>query len=200
MTPGTDGREDRPLLLSGNALGLALMQPADVPLIARWHQDLAFTAGIGSPGEVQGPEARQAAFDRNAQPRDDSAEFAVLETATGRLVGFGGLFDINPAGAASLFVGIGVAQDRGRGWGSEATRLVCEYGFFFRSLFSIRVSVHAWNTPALRMYARLGFRDAGRLRGVNLMNNTRHDEILMDLLHHELTQHHTGPFQIMPPG
>jgi RimJ/RimL family protein N-acetyltransferase len=196
MNGGTDPTDTGPtLLLAGEAVGLALMRPCDVPVIARWHQDLGFTARMGTPGEAHSTEARQDAFDRNARIRDDSAEFAVLQAGTGRLVGFGGLFDITPALTATLFVGIGDAADRNRGWGTEATRLICEYGFFFRSLHSIKVSVHAFNHAALRSYARLGFRHAGRLRGANLLNHQRHDEILMDLLHSELELRHVGRFR-----
>ncbi|MGL4234901.1 GNAT family N-acetyltransferase [Tabrizicola sp.] len=187
--------DSRVMILSGDHVGLALMQASDVPMIARWNQDLDFTARLGAPGEAHSLEARREAFEDNARIRPDSAEFAVIELATGRLVGFGGLFDITRALAATLFVGIGEATDRRKGWGTEASRLICEYGFFFRSLHNIKVEVHAFNEAALRTYEALGFQTVGRLRGTNLLNNRRYDEVILDLLRDEFPLKHVGRFR-----
>ena len=160
-----DANTARVMLMTGNGVGLAAMLPEDVPAIARWNQDLEFTAQIGTPGEAHTLEMRQEAYNRNSRFRPDGAEFAVIELASNRLVGFGGLFDITRAQVATLFVGIGEATARKKGFGTEATRLICEYGFFFRNLYSIKVEVHAYNRPARRLYERLGFKTVGRLRG-----------------------------------
>ena len=74
---------------------------------------------------------REEAYKQNSRIKPDSAEFAVIELGTGRLVGFGGLFDITRALVATMFVGIGEAAMRRKGYGTEASRLICEYGFFF---------------------------------------------------------------------
>ena len=185
----------RQVLLAGHNVGLALMLKEDVPAVARWNQDLEFTARMGSPGEAHSLEMRQEFFDKNARMRADSIEFAVLLLSTGQLIGFGGLFDISRALTATLFVGIGERQHRGQGLGIEATRLICEYGFFFRSLHSIKVEVNGYNRRAIRVYERLGFRPVGRLRDVIVMNGRRYDQVIMDLLRHELTLEHVARFQ-----
>jgi len=186
---------DRVLIMTGNRVGLALMRAEDAPTIARWNQDLEFTARLGTPGEAHTLEMRQEAYKQNSRTRPDSAEFAVIELGTGRLVGFGGLFDITRALVATMFVGIGEAALRGRGYGTEASRLICEYGFFFRNLHSIKVEVHGYNRTALRMYERLGFKLVGHLRGANLLNNRRYDEIIMDLVRGEFELKHVARFQ-----
>lgn len=137
---------------------------------------------------------RQEVYKQNSRIKADSAEFSVIELNTRRLVGFGGLFDITRAMTATLFVGIGEANDRRKSFGSEASRLICEYGFFFRNLHSIKVEVHEYNQAARRMYERLGFKTVGRLRGSNLLNNRRYDEIIMDLLRNEFELEHVGRF------
>ncbi len=191
-----DGNDDasRVMVMSGEKVGLALMQTADVPIIARWNQDLEFTARIGTPGEAHTLEMRQEFFKQNSRVRSDGVEFSVIELSSGRLVGFGGLFDITRAMVATMFVGIGEAKSRRKGYGTEASRLICEYGFFFRNLHSIKVEVHAYNHAARRVYERLGFRMVGRIRGANLLNNRRYDEIVMDLLRSELELRHVGRF------
>jgi len=194
----SDGmKHERPILLGGRQVGLALMRREDVPVIARWNQDLGFTALIGGPGEAHSVEMRQEFYDKNARMRSDSVEFAVVLLATGELVGFGGLFDISRALTASLFVGIGERAQWGKGLGAEATRLICEYGFFFKSLHVIKVEVNGYNARAIRLYERLGFKPAGRLRGVIMMDGRRYDQVIMDLLRDEFVPEHTARFRAL---
>jgi RimJ/RimL family protein N-acetyltransferase len=190
----------RPLLMTGNSVALSAMRPEDVPIFARWNQDLEFTARIGTPGDVHTVEMRQEAYSRNSKFKPDGVEFAVIELGSDRLVGFGGLHDITRALVATMFVGIGEATARRKGFGTEATRLICEYGFFFRNLHSIKVEVHEYNDAARRIYERLGFRPVGRLRGANLLNNHRYDEIIMDLLRTELEPRHVDSFAALEGG
>jgi RimJ/RimL family protein N-acetyltransferase len=195
VTKTDDEQSARVMMMTGNKVGLALMRAEDVPTIARWNQDLEFTARLGTPGEAHTLEMRQETYNKNSRIKPDSAEFAVIDLGTGCLVGFGGLFDITGALAATLFVGIGEATLRRKGFGTEASRLICEYGFFFRNLHSIKVEVHEYNDAARRVYERLGFKTVGRLRGANLLNNRRYDEIIMDLLRSEFELKHVGRFE-----
>jgi RimJ/RimL family protein N-acetyltransferase len=188
-------KHDRPLLIEGRIVALALMVPDDVPAIARWNQDLEFTANIGTPGEAHSVEMRQEFYQKHARPRADNVEFAVVLRSNGRLVGFGGLSDISRALTATLFVGIGERGLWGKGLGTEATRLICEYGFFFRNLHGIKVEVNGYNQRAIRLYERLGFKPAGRLRGVIMLNGKRYDQIILDLLREEFALEHVERFQ-----
>jgi hypothetical protein len=43
-------------------------------------------------------------------------------------------------------------------------------------------------------YEHLGFETVGRLRGANLLNNCRYDEIIMDLLRSEFELKHVARF------
>jgi RimJ/RimL family protein N-acetyltransferase len=191
---------DRPLLLQGDKVGLALMRREDIPPIARWNQDLEFTASIGTPGEAHTLEMRQEAFDKGSRVTPGAVEFAVILISTGGLIGFGGLFDITRAMTATMFVGIGERGLWGRGYGTEAIRLICEYGFFFRSLHSIKVEVNGYNRRAIHLYERVGFRLVGRLRGALLLNGNRYDQIVMDLLRTEFELKHVSRFQGLVQG
>lgn len=176
----------RPVLLRGDHLGLAVMITDGVPTLARWNQDLAFTARLGTPGEFHTVEDRQAFFGENARYSRHSSEFALISLENDSFVGFGGLFDITPQLTASMFLAIGDESNRGRGYGRDAARLILRYGFVFRSLYAIKVEVHAFNKPALRTYESVGFRQAGRIRAVNLLDGQRYDEIIMDVIRDEI--------------
>ena len=192
MTQPSDGTS-RPILIKGQNAGLALMTGDDVPILARWHQDLEFTALMGTPGDVHSIEMRQKFFEDNARPSENSIEFAALSLEAGELVGFGGLFDITRALTATLFVGVEPSKQNA-GLGKEITRLICEYGFFFRSLHAIKVEVNSYNSRAIAVYEKVGFRTAGRLRETRLLNGRRYDQVIMDLLRHELRPQYVDAF------
>jgi RimJ/RimL family protein N-acetyltransferase len=104
------------------------MQAQDVPSVARLNQDLHFIARLGAPGEAHTLAARQECYERNSRTDADSAEFSIIELDSGQLVGFGGLFDITRAMTATMFVGIGDRDQRKRGYGTEASQLICDNG------------------------------------------------------------------------
>ncbi|MBS2016741.1 MAG: GNAT family N-acetyltransferase [Deltaproteobacteria bacterium] len=185
-------KNERPILLRGDKVALAMMSQDDVPSIARWHQNLEFTAMMGFPGEVQTSEMREEAYQRSTRIKDDAIEFGILQLATHRLVGFGGLFNMN-AVKASFFVGIS-PDHWGAGLGTEATQLICEYGFFFRSLSNIHLDVKSYNHRAIRVYERVGFKHVGRLRNAVVYNGRHHDEVLMDMVRADMKLTHVGSF------
>jgi hypothetical protein len=69
-----DGQQstDRVLIMTGNRVGLALMRAEDVPTIARWNQDLEFTARLGIPGEAHTLAMRQDAYKQNSHPKPEA--------------------------------------------------------------------------------------------------------------------------------
>jgi RimJ/RimL family protein N-acetyltransferase len=99
-------RNMRPLLLQGSRIGLAVMHAEDAPIFARWYQDLAFTARLGLPGEVQTLEMRRQELEQNTRIKPNEICFSIVLLETGAVVGFGGLFDITRALTATLFIGI----------------------------------------------------------------------------------------------
>jgi RimJ/RimL family protein N-acetyltransferase len=58
-----------------------------------------------------------------------------------------------------------------------------------------KVEVNGYNQRAIRLYERLGFRLAGRLRGAVMLNGSRYDQVIMDLLRTEFELKHVGRFQ-----
>ena len=46
----------------------------------------------------------------------------------------------------------------------------------------IKVEINGYNQRAIRLYERLGFRLVGRLRGAVMLNGSRYDQVIMDLL------------------
>ena len=88
--------------------------------------------------------------------------WAVHETATARLIGTSALTDVTrPPGSALFRLVIGAKDRWGRGYGTEATRLVVLEAFTTLGLDQIRLEVFRHNERALAAYRRVGFAVTG---------------------------------------
>ena len=91
-------------------------------------------------------------------------QFAV-EDGGGDLVGRCGLTRVdwkNRLGEIGMMIG---APYRGRGYGTEALGLLCDFAFSEMNLHKLKVSVFAFNAAAIRCYEKNGFQREGLLRG-----------------------------------
>ena len=80
---------------------------------------------------------------------------------------------------------IGDKDPCGHGYGSEATKLMLEYGFRKLGLHRIELLVLDFNQRARYMYKKSGFAQEGTLREARLVDGNWHDIILMSVLERE---------------
>lgn len=101
----------------------------------------------------------------------------------GRIVGVTGLHHLDdPARKAELGIFLGPPSEWGRGFGTEATRLLVAHGFGALGLHRIWLHVQADHARAIRAYERVGFRREGLLRESGLREGRPVDEVVMGLL------------------
>ena len=78
------------------------------------------------------------------------------------------------------------AASHGRGYGTEAVRILARYLLFERHHHRITIDPAAANAAAIRTYEKIGFRPVGILRRYERgPDGTWHDGLLMDLLKEE---------------
>ena len=98
-------------------------------------------------------------------------------------IGFNSLDIINRNGALGVL--IGNPRHQRKGYGTEALKLILDYGFSFLNLRNISLSVFEYNEAAYNLYKKAGFKEVGRLRkAVEIMGKT-YDVIIMDMLKEE---------------
>ncbi|GAC1357146.1 MAG: GNAT family protein [Herpetosiphon sp.] len=176
----------RHVIVPGDRVDLCSIQREDVPLMTTWFSDLETTAYSGQPGAFYRLEDEQRWFDGLAT-RTDDVTLGIQVRTTGTLIGTVGLKQINHRrGTAELGITIGDKQSWNLGYGSEAVRLMAEYGCFFHNLVSICLWHVAFNERGHRAYIKAGFREAGRWRDSYTLGNERFDLILMDITPVEL--------------
>ena len=116
----------------------------------------------------------------------EEVHFAVCLTADDRLLGTVTLRKIDYVNrTAETGTGLLRAEDRGRGYGSEAKHLLLGYAFDRLHLHALRSAVWAPNTRSAAALAKQGYRPAGRLRRDDVKDGVYRDELVFDLLRDE---------------
>ncbi|KAF2490588.1 acyl-CoA N-acyltransferase [Lophium mytilinum] len=78
-----------------------------------------------------------------------------------------------------------VAAYQGKGYGSEAIRWALKWGFQTAGLHSIGIEAFGFNEGAVRLYARLGFKEEGRRRECLWYEGEWWDEVQFGMLDRE---------------
>ena len=121
-------------------------------------------------------------------PTYDHARLAVVDRESGALVGDVALHTMDPE-SRSGFIGLLIGPEhRGRGYGTDATRAICRFGFDMMNLNRVELDVIASNERALHVYAKAGFRVEGRRRACYYHAGAYEDFIMMGMLRGELTE------------
>jgi [ribosomal protein S5]-alanine N-acetyltransferase len=110
----------------------------------------------------------------------------------GHCIGSAGLRVDADQHSATYAVGLFVAALRGRGLGTEVTRLVVSWGFGELGLHRIELEVLAFNACAIGCYLACGFRREGVRREAVLYPDGWKDLILMGLLRPEWASRASG--------
>jgi len=102
------------------------------------------------------------------------------------LIGHISIHDIDHFNRTAFFgIIIGEKEHRGKGYGTEAVRLILNYGFKTLNLNNIMLSVHEDNHAAKTCYKKIGFKEAGRRREWVFKDGKYIDKIYMDILARE---------------
>jgi diamine N-acetyltransferase len=184
--PPVPTAEPPQLLISGSRAALGPLRRDLLPVYARWGNDPEVARGLGNV-RVNTEESLWSGFYERVFGGDErQVHFTIYDQEDLASVGRSALIGIDHRRGIATF-GIWLGERRGQGLGTDATRLVLEWGFTVLGLYNIDLTVLAWNTPAIRAYAKAGFREIGRRRGAVVSMGRRFDEVHMDAIAPEFT-------------
>lgn len=168
--------------IRGQRVWLGPPRREHVPLYLRWFNDFEVTRTLALSLVVMAPEQEEAWYE-SLPDRPYDALFMIYEASTGRPIGSAGLHGIDHfQGTAEFGIAIGEKDCWGKGYGTEVTRLMLEYGFVGLGLHNIMLRAYQFNERGIRAYRRAGFRECGRWRQANRLGDRFYDVVLMDCL------------------
>jgi RimJ/RimL family protein N-acetyltransferase len=90
-----------------------------------------------------------------------------------------------PNGNGWLRLGIGAAEDRRKGFGSQALRMLLRFAFAELNLFRVTALVPSYNEGAIKLFQKFGFMEEVRRRKALNRDGELHDLIAYGLLNSE---------------
>ncbi len=171
-------------IFTGQRLRLAPPQPADQELFAQWsHADEYMRLLDDDP--VRPQTAASYGFFAEA-PKDNGFYFHLRTIEDDQMIGFVVLFGIKWRNqSATMAIGIGPSDYRGKGYGQDALKLILNYGFSELGLHRVGLTVLSYNTAAIRAYERVGFVHEGVQRQAIYRDGQRHDMLSYGILREE---------------
>ncbi len=115
--------------------------------------------------------------------KNQSQIFGIIDIKSEKLIGNCSLFKINYLNRKAEFgIFIGDKKFWNKGHGTEATKLILDYGFNILNLNNIMLEVFSYNKRAIKSYEKVGFKTIGKRRETLIIGSKKYDEIYMDIL------------------
>jgi RimJ/RimL family protein N-acetyltransferase len=111
--------------------------------------------------------------------------FGIRTLTDDALIGFVDIDNPSPHGNAFVGIGLGEREFWGKGYGTEAMKLILRFGFCELNLHRVSLSVFEYNQRAIKSYEKAGFRLEGRERESILRDGRRYDVFYMGILREE---------------
>ena len=177
-----------PEVLTGNLVALRRHTSENVAAFRHWYAD----PEIARLARYQQTPMRPEEIDRFFEARvvgPNALAMAVHERTTDRLVGSCAFSQLDGENGSALYhITIGESDVWGRGYGTEATRLMLDHAFGTLSLHRIALFVFEFNERAIRAYRRSGFVVEGRSRESIWRDGRWWDELAMSVLESDWRQ------------
>lgn len=171
--------------LVGDRIYLSPRNSEDVEKFTEWLNDFETTDYTGRSAILTTLDGEKRYLETNDSPE---AIFVIVTLEENKMIGTVSLEKINGVNrTATLGIFIGDKEFRNNGYGTEAIRLILEYGFKYLNLNNIKLDVMGFNERAINCYKKCGFKEYGRRRKSQFINGKYYDSVNMDILAEEFS-------------
>ena len=159
----------------------------EIELFAKWLNDFETSDYIGRSNAITTFEAEKEFLTKKALNNKD-IQLAIVTIDENKFIGTVSLENIDYINrTAILGIFIGDEENRNKGYGTEAIRLILDFGFNYINLNNIKLDLMEFNQRAYKCYQKCGFKEYGRRRKCRFINGKYYDKIEMDVLAEEFT-------------
>jgi len=165
----------------GDRIYLRPLDVDDLDRCLRWINDPELVDRLGRRHPMG--RAQEETWLAGQYERADHLNLAIVLVDGDRHIGNCGFNAIDSVNRQAEFgILIGEKDAWGHGYGSEAARLVLDYGFDELGLHRISLGVYAFNDRAIRAYEKVGFVLEGTEREAYFRHGRFHDHHIMSVL------------------
>lgn len=173
-------------LLKSSNITLTSFKEDDISTLENWYNDQFFLRNYDMITSFPRSCSELKSMVEDTKKSPDKFMFAVRDIQSKKLIGVTGYENILwNNGTATIYIGIGSASNRGHGLGYDALNLTIQFGFQELNLHKIQLTVLSYNTPAINLYEKTGFKKEGTYREFIHRDNKRFDMYLYGLLKNE---------------
>lgn len=167
--------------IEGKRIYLSPLNIEDAETYLKWLNDRSVTEGTHGVHRVYNIEIEKEWISNELQK--GKYTFGIVLKENDKLIGNCGIMNPNFIdGTAQLGIFIGEEKYRNNGYGSEALKLLLDYGFNILRLHNISLDVFSFNKRAINCYKKIGFKEYGRRHECYFLDGKYHDEISMEIL------------------
>ncbi|GGA33521.1 GNAT family N-acetyltransferase [Paenibacillus physcomitrellae] len=175
----------------GDSIILREYQSSDLPYIRNWVNDPEIVDNLSDiflyPHTEQATEQfLNAMLDNN---NVHQRGFVIAHKETEEYIGQIDLFKLDWKNrSAGLGIVLGNREHLGKGYGSQAIKLLQEFAFNRMNLHRLQLEVFDFNQRAYHCYLKCGFKEEGRLREKHFIQGRYADMIVMGILKSEYVE------------
>lgn len=171
-------------LLKGNLVRLSAFDPETIAnLYNNWSNDSEFMRLLDwDPARRISTKVNKEWIEKHMDEYFEHA-FLIRTLEDDRAVGEIGLDGIRwNFGDTFVGIGIGARSDWGKGYGTDAMRIILRYAFMELDLHRVSLNVFEYNPRGIRSYEKCGFVVEGRERSLLNREGRRWDVVYMGIL------------------
>ncbi len=174
--------------MEGKLVRLRAYEKSDLDAVMKWINDEEVTDFLGG-GMLTYPLSsivEEKFIEAAAKSSDTEKTFVIEALAERKYIGAITFHAINWINrSAGLGIVIGDKSYWGRGYGTDAMRVMMRLGFDKMNLHRLWLHVYEYNQRAIASYDKLGFKREGVLRMERFYRGRYHDTLVMGILESE---------------
>lgn len=144
-------------MLQGKTVNLKIVEKEDLPLVAEWFNSPEFSGEYDPLDELQ----TRADVERRYDNLNPDAKWFIIEKKDGSKIGFIGNFLVGRLQEVGYAL---VSNERNKGYGTEAVKIVVDYLFLSKDIVRIQAGTNVENKPSQRVLEKVGFTREGIVR------------------------------------
>jgi RimJ/RimL family protein N-acetyltransferase len=182
----------------GERLYFSPLDINDLQTFTKWINDETLSRGLGNYAN-NFSELAEKDFLEKACKDTNRYQFSVIRKDDDSIIGTYDLHNVYLIhGFAEVGGFIGDISDRNKGYGTEALRMICDYGFNVLRLNSLVGYVFSFNHASQKHLQKVGFKKVGEVAQRYFYNGKYHSEFIYQITRDEFYKIHNTFLKSLP--